>query len=268
MGEILATTQTSQELQKASLEEFRDLDERVRVNHSAAKVFYEALREIHDRRLYEADGFNSWVEYCEARNLSRRHADRLVKGDKVREKLVEHIKQMDPGVQVEVDLPHAEKHLRVLGTVPEDKLVEVVSGAQKRAQEKGRPATTKDYRQTRDEVLERAKDPMRPVKVARKDAAMPEEYDDEEGYPVPEAMWPVWRDIPAFLEVVDDIRSCGLLEHSRRLVALGQKHKAPVVIRIGNAIEKLHKEAVELALSAKPARVHGDDWLTRSELEI
>ena len=268
MDGTLATTQTSLELRKAILEEYLDLDEKVRANHSAAKVFYEALREIHDRRLYESDGFGSWVEYCEARNLSRRHADRLVKGDRVREKIAQHITQMDPGVQVEVDLPHAEKHLRVLATVPEDKLVEVVSEAQKRAQEKGRPATTKDYRQTRDEVLERARDPMRPVKVARKDAAMPEDYNDEEGYPVPEALWPVWRDIPAFLEVVDDIRSCGLLEHSRRLVALGQKHKAPIVIRIGNEIERLHKQAVELALSAKPARVHGDDWLTRSELEI
>ena len=263
-GTLTTTPQTA----LALLEEFRELDERVRVNHNAAKVFYEALREIHDRRLYESDGFDSWVQYCEARNLSRRHADRLVKGDRVREKIVQHIAEMDPGVPVDLELPHAEKHLRVLGTVPEDKLVEVVSEAQKRAQEKGRPATTKDYRQTRDDVLERARDPMRPVKVARKDAAMPEDYNDEEGYPVPEALWPVWRDIPAFLEVVDDIRSCGLLEHSRRLVALGQKHKAPIVIRIGNEIERLHKQAVELALSAKPARVHGDDWLTRSELEI
>jgi hypothetical protein len=88
---------------------------------------------------------------------------------------------------------------------------------------------------------------------------------DEEGYPVPEELWPVWRDIPEFMDVADKIRSSGVMEQARRLVQLGVKHKAPSIIKTGNEIERMHNSIVQLALGCKPARVDGDDWVTRAE---
>lgn len=57
---------------------------------------YRALREIHDSKLYKADGYSTFKEYCEQRwGWSKTHAYRLIDyskiADKLKEEGIEHI---------------------------------------------------------------------------------------------------------------------------------------------------------------------------------
>ena len=239
--------------------EFRALDEVVSRNLQVTLDFLNAIREIHERKLYLDGGFTSWEAYCQSRNVSRVHGLRLVKADKIR-KSIEG--KCNPGVT-----PTSEKHLRVIAKAPEEVRPVVVQEAQKRASDAGREPTTRDYEEAVKSVSRtKAEAVAKPPKVFPRHADQPEDYVDDEGYPVPEYLWDVWRDIPEFLDVVNGIRSSGCLESARKLTALGHKHKSPAVIRIGQQLERLHSEMVSAALSAKPSRVDGDDWLCSAEL--
>jgi hypothetical protein len=245
------------------LNEFHELDRKVREHAASALIFCDALMEICTRKLYEVDGFASWLDYCSSRNISVRHAQRLVNAGKIRREIA----TCDPGVA----LPTSEKHLRAISAVPEGDRAKVVLEAQKRAANEGRDPVTRDYaeaartHQTKATAALPKDSVVVPGKVQPRHADQPEEYLDEEGYPVPEELWPVWRDIPEFMDVADKIRSSGVMEQARRLVQLGVKHKAPSIIKTGNEIERMHNSIVQLALGCKPARVDGDDWVTRAE---
>lgn len=237
--------------------EFQELDAVVEKNMTAAESFLRAIKEIHDRKLYKEGGFKSWTEYCEHRRISRVHGMRLVAACKVKDSL-----KCNPGVT-------SEKHLREIAKAPEVLRDEVVEEARRIASSEGREPTTRDYTQAVKNATDAKIEALDAIVVARRDADQPEDYVDEEGYPVPEELWDVWRDIPKFLAIVDSIRSSGVMENARALVALGQKHKSPTVIRIGYELERMHGDMVKMALSAKPARVDGDDfsWLSRADLE-
>jgi hypothetical protein len=102
--------------------------------------------------------------------------------------------------------------------------------------------------------------------VAKHDADQPEEYLDEDGNEVPKHLWPVWRDIPAFYAIADDVRSCGLLELAGRLEQLGVTHDSPIVVDAAKDIQEYHKHALELVLGCKPAIVTASGWLTKAEV--
>lgn len=238
--------------------EFQELDAVVERNMTAAESFLRAIKEIHDRKLYKEGGFKSWTQYCEYRRISRVHGLRLVNARKVQESL-----KCNPGVT-------SEKHLREIAKAPEELRGLVVQEARKIASSEGREPSTKDYAQAVKSATDAKIEALDAMRVHRHDADQPEDYVDEEGYPVPEELWDVWRDIPQFLAIADGIRSSGVMENARALVALGQKHKSPTVIRIGYELERIHKEMVDMALSAKPARVDGDtlNWLSRADMDV
>ncbi len=92
------------------LNEFHELDRKVREHAASALIFCDALMEICTRKLYEVDGFASWLDYCSSRNISVRHAQRLVNAGKIRREIA----TCDPGVA----LPTSEKHLRARSSHP------------------------------------------------------------------------------------------------------------------------------------------------------
>lgn len=249
-----------QKLTRTPEHEFRELDGVVVKNLSTAVAFLKALAKIHDEKLYKQGGYATWQEYCDARRVSRVHGLRLVKAVQV-QKTIEG--KCNPGVAPVT----VERHLREIGQAPEPLRPAVVEEAQKRASDEGRDVTARDYREAVQSVTEAATEAPSPVAVYRRDAAQPESYVDEEGYPVPDSLYEVWRDIPAFMEVSTKIRYSGCHEAALDLQKLGAKHRSPAVIQIGNKLEKMHREMWELALTAKPVRVDGENWYSKAEIE-
>lgn len=240
--------------------EFQELDSVVRKNAEAAAQFYRAFKEIHDRKLYLEGGFKSWKEYCRSRSVSESHSFRIIAARKVQERL-------EQSTLSERVVPTSLRKLTEIGKAKPEMQPVVAKLASSRAADEGREPSLDDYKAAIVEAVTEPLNPAGQIKqvVMAKDADQPEEYFDDGGYPVPEDLWVVWRDIPQFHLIADGLRSSGCLELAHKLAALGRKHNSPSVISTAFQIEKMHAEMVRLALSAMPSRVNDLDWMTKRE---
>jgi hypothetical protein len=252
------------------LERYQVLDARVRSGVKTVVDVAEALWEIREGRLHTQANFSTFEDYVQSIGINIHTARKLLTVRSSQESI-----RKTPGGEELDTLPSSAKHVAAINKAPAELRPAVIQEAAKVAKQEKRSPTTRDYEAAVKRVVPVPHtviegEPTPPVvqgKVARKDARQPEEYLDERGFPVPRELWPVWRAIPDFLKVADNIRSCGISEEVSALRELGRKHGAPSIIKIAKEIERLHREIVELALDAKPAIVEGETWLCRGEMD-
>lgn len=257
------------------LERYQVLDARVRAGVKIVVDVAEALWEIREGRLYCQANFVTFEDYVKSIGVSIHTARKLLTVRSSQESI-----RKTPGGEDLDTLPASAKHVAAINKAPVELRPAVIQEATNVARQENREPTTRDYEAAVKRVvpvphtvIEGKPEPFSqtpPVvvgKVARKDAKQPEEYIDERGFPVPDELWPVWRAIPDFLQVADNIRSCGISEEISALRELGRKHGAPSILKIAKEIERLHRDMVELALDAKPAIVEGETWLCRGEMD-
>lgn len=214
------------------------------IEYGVNQVGY-ALREIRESELYKIE-HASFEDYVVSRwGFSVRRAQQLITAASVTVNLIE-----DGATK----LPNA-RQAEELAKVPAEQQADV-----------WKEVTTTNAKPTAKKIKATVEQKQPKQQVARHDADQPEEYLDEDGNEVPKHLWPVWRDIPAFYAIADDVRSCGLLKAAERLEQLGVTHDSPLVVDAAKDIQEYHRQALELVLGCKPAIVTPSGWLTKAEV--
>lgn len=125
----------------------------------SAGDMYDAMRAIHDEKLYRAE-FSTWQEYCGKRwNISARHADRLMEHGRVLALLSDD--DLDP--KVRPIGPISEAATREVAALPDEKKVEVIETVARETKAKtGKPKITAAA--VKEKVKEIAAKVIRPKK--------------------------------------------------------------------------------------------------------
>lgn len=213
----------------------------IMIEHGVSQVGY-ALNEIRQSELYKLQ-HDSFEDYVVSRwGFSVRRAQQLIQAACVTTRLIED------GAK---KLPNA-RQAEELAKVPAEKQADVWE-----------EVTTTNAKPTAKKIKATVEQKQKP---ARHDADQPEEFLDEDGNDVPKHLWPVWRDVPVFYTIADQVRSCGLPQIAEQLRLLGEVHDSPIVIDAAAELIGLHSQAVTLVLGCKPAIVTASGWLTKGEV--
>jgi hypothetical protein len=223
---------------KAKLSELETVIEK-----GVSQVGY-ALSEIRDAELYKLD-HATFNDYVTSRwGFSVRRAQQLIQAAKVTTRLIEDGAKKLPNTKQAVEL----------SKVPAEEQSEVWE-----------EVATTNAKPTAKKIKATVEQKQAP-KPARHDADQPEHFLDEDGNDVPQHLYPVWRDIPAFYTIADQVRSCGIPEIAEQLRLLGEVHDSPIVLDAAAELVGLHSQAVTLVLGCKPAIVTASGWLTKGEV--
>lgn len=183
---------------------FKALEDTIR---RSAGDMYDAMRAIHDERLYR-DEFETWEEYCEKRwGMSPRHAYRLLEHGRILGLLSDT--EMRPIGHI------PESATRETASLPDDKKVEVIKQLAAKSNGKVTAAAVRKAVQTHqrepgDESEEGGEDPVkrkRRVKAVKATADLRESYVDDMGAEVPESLYPVWRERDTYMRICDDLKT-------------------------------------------------------------
>lgn len=212
----------------------------------SAGDMYDAMRAIHDEKLYR-DEFSTWEDYCAKRwNMSRRNADRLIEHGRVLSLLGDD----DETGRVR---PVSVAATEAASSLPDAEKVEVIKevAAENNGKVTARAVRQKVHqREPGDESEPTGADPVKP-KVIKATADLVESYVDDMGNEVPESLFPVWKQRDTYMRICDDLKTIG-----GEIRELG---KSPAG-RGCNAIAREVDEAGKALALLMPSVVSGKSW--------
>jgi hypothetical protein len=213
----------------------------------SAGDMYDAMRAIHDEKLYR-DEFSTWEAYCRSRwNMSATNAYRLIEHGRIMSLFSEDGQKVSPIGEV------SEAATREVAALPDAAKVEVIKevAAENNGKVTARAVRQKVHdREPGDESEPAGADPVKP-KVIKATADLVESYVDDNGNEVPESLFPVWKQRDTYMRICDDLKTIG-----GEIRELG---KSPAG-RGCNAIAREVDEAGKALALLMPSVVSGKSW--------